>query len=95
MKAFVVGPEQVMNPSSREGRCPECRQHFKAGEVVVSFSQGPAAYVHPNLYVHRRHFDEVLATAPTDADLVDAAICDVVADLYSTGRSAVDVLLDA
>lgn len=95
MRIVVIGAEQVMSPTSSEGRCPECRKHFKAGEVAVTFSQGPGVYVHPNLYVHRHHFDAVLADAPTDAAVIDAEVRAVVADYRVAGRTAVDVLLDA
>lgn len=96
MRVFVVGPEQVMRASAREGRCQECRKHFSAGEVVVTFDQGPGVYVDPHLFIHRHHFDAVLADAPTDAALLDAEVAVVVAEYRAAGgRTVVDALLDA
>jgi hypothetical protein len=90
---IVVDADLLAVP--RKPRCAECRKHLRAGQVVVSFDQGPEVYVDPTLFVHRRHFDAVLAEAPTEVDAVDAGIAAVLADARDAGRSALEVLLDA
>jgi hypothetical protein len=52
-------------------------------------------YVHPRLFVHRRHFDAVLAEAPVDSAVVDGQIAAVLAEARVAGCSAVEALLDA
>jgi hypothetical protein len=93
MKFLVVGAEQLDAP--RKPRCADCRKRLRAGQVVVTFEQGPEVYVDHSLFVHRSHFDAVLADAPREEEALDAEIAAVVAEARRAGRSAVEVLLGA
>lgn len=93
MKFLVVGPDLL--DATPKPRCADCRKLLRAGQVVVTFEQGPEVYVHPTLFVHRSHFDAVLAEAPTEEAVTDAEIAAVLADARQTGRTAVEVLLGA
>lgn len=95
MNVRIVDRDLVADSAYPKPRCAECRQRLQSGEVVVSFDQGPEVYVHPRLFVHSRHFADVLDGAPTDEDVIDAEAAEVVAAYRATGRTEVDVLLDA
>lgn len=49
--------------------CAECGGVLELGEVVVVVDRGQGVYVSRLLAFHRRHFDEVLATAPGAAPM--------------------------
>lgn len=95
MRYFIVGAEQVMNEAATESRCVECKCHFKEGDVVVTFDQGPKVYVHRQLFIHRRHFDQILAEAPTEERVVDEAIAAIVSRARETGQTPVEEILCA
>jgi hypothetical protein len=95
MNVRIVDGYMLTDSAHPEPHCVECRQRLQIGEVVVTFSQGPKVFVHQQLFVHSRHFAKVLDGAPTDEDVIDAEAAEVVRAYRATGRTVVDVLLDA
>lgn len=100
MKVVVVTTallEEVRDAGRRPVRCVECSARAVTGDVLVMFSQGlqSGSYVGRDLYVHRSHFDELLADAPQPVDVVEAQVAAILAEADRTGMSAVEALLSA
>lgn len=93
MRIFVLSADLAEWRTDTMCSDGSCGRRFAPGDVIVALEQGRDVYVRRTIFLHRRHFDDLLADGPVEMDAITAELDEIRSSVARTGLTPVEVLL--